>query len=140
MVMWTDKQQYGLLGAEFVPNPSGSLDCAISIIEERREFASPITPSRRYDRVSRFLPEYSAEACQKVVLAASGLPSGVLEFKCAAWDDVASSQVMFAHLTRVIVTSMRDHLDGDAIIEFAFKHQLGDAYSILKGEAGGHYF
>jgi hypothetical protein len=72
MVTWPDKQHYGLLGAEFTPNPSGFMDCIIPVSEDQGEFASSI--AAKYDRVSWLFPEEVAEAARKVILATSCLP------------------------------------------------------------------
>ena len=129
MVASGPRIMYGLLGASFRPDSSGFTESIIPILGEKQgEFSSPVAPT--YDRIFWHYPEEYAEATRRAIAASGSLPSGVLDFKCAASADVGSCRVIFAQITGVIIAAIKDHLDGSGMIDLALRHDLAWGASV----------
>jgi hypothetical protein len=106
---------YGLLGGVFHREASGELRVLMHTSESKdRPFADSLVrhPS---DRVLWALPREYNGAILETIMQQKSMPSGTLEINCAAFSEVGSNQVIFARLSQVLVSAIRDNLSPEQI-------------------------
>lgn len=117
---------YGLLGAEFVSDRSGSLLVKLAVSEAVSEGVEPELDwslASSIDKVCAGLPvEYADSVFDGVIHAGKILGSGVLFFNCAAHGEIGSSPQMFRQLALKVVrliasASVRESLSEEELAE-----------------------
>lgn len=113
-------QAYGLLGGEFFPRPSGTLDLELGILDSSQRKYTGATVSR-FDVVTVGFPEeFSAAVIQGLLEAEkyTSLPAGNFFIKCAASGAVGSNRIAFRTAMRILVQIIEipHHLISDTLI------------------------
>ena len=118
---------YGLLGAELVPNLSGSLRLQVGVSNQKLSHYEN-SLALRSDSASIGLPQEFADSVLDGAIECLGsnrnLPSGDLVFFCAAAGNVGSNSALFRELGELVpkmilmASSRPDHDELAALLDF----------------------
>lgn len=101
---------YGLLGAKFIPNPSGKLSVEVRVSTENESIFSS-SMAAKVDTVKIGLPEeYSQSVMEGIVNSLiddakliETLGSGVIAIEQAAYGEISSSKKMFRNIAATVI-------------------------------------
>ncbi|MCF3609202.1 hypothetical protein L2E81_22495 [Planktothrix agardhii 1033] len=101
---------YGLLGAKFIPNPSGKLSVEVRVSTENESIFSS-SMAAQVDTVKIGLPEeYSQSVMEGIVNSLTNdaklietLGSGVIAIEQAAYGEISSSKKMFRNIAATVI-------------------------------------